>query len=86
MLREEFPRPLLIGIIQHEVSPSRVIVNPPHTYLITDKDEAIVMAVDLRHAQEVMELDMIKKLAGKCLKKCSKCRDLSVLDTQPSPY
>ena len=66
------------------MSPSRVIVNPPHTYLITDKDEAIVMAVDLRHAQEVMELDMIKKLAGTCLKKCSKCRDLSVFDTQPS--
>jgi len=26
-------------------------------------DEAIVMAVDLRHAQEMMELNMINKLA-----------------------
>ena len=63
LLREEFPRPLLIGIIQHEGAPSRVVVNPPHSYVVNGFDEAIVMAVDLRHAQEMMELNMINKLA-----------------------
>ena len=43
--------------------PNKVVMNPPGGYMITAKDEAIVMAVDLQHALEIQELDHVEGLA-----------------------